>query len=67
MSLHQYEIDFSQLTLDEKTALMERIENFSFNGLHWKPGFQSAVFFVDEDFDISFLNVPAGCSLRRVP
>lgn len=67
MSLHQYEVDFSQLTLDEKTALIDLVEKMSFNGLHWKSGFQSAVFFVDEDFDVNFLNVPACCSLRRVP
>ena len=67
MPLHQYEVDFSQLTLDERTVLMDRIEKMSFNGLHWKSGFQSAIFFVDEDFDVSFLNVPACCSLRRVP
>lgn len=47
MSLHQYEVDFSQLTLDERTALTDRIEKMSFNGLHWKSGFQSAVFFVE--------------------
>ena len=26
MSLHQYEVDFSQLALDERTVLMDRIE-----------------------------------------
>lgn len=67
MSLLQYEIDFSPLSLDEKTALSERIENFSFNGLHWKQGFQAAVFFVEKDFDISCLNVPAECRLVRLP
>lgn len=66
MSLRQYEIDFSPLSLDEKTALLERIENFSFNGLHWNQGFQSAVFFVEENFDISCLNVPAECRLSRL-
>ena len=59
-------IDFSPLSLDEKAALSERIENISFNGLHWKQGFQSAIFFVEEDFDISCLNVPAGCRLSRL-
>lgn len=66
MSLYQYEIDFSPLSLDEKTALSEHIEDFSFNGLHWKQGFQSAVFFVEENFDISCLNVPACCHLSRL-
>ncbi len=66
MALHQYEVNFSSLSLDEKNTLVDRIENFSFNGLHWKQGFQSAVFFVDEKFDISFLDVPANCLLSRV-
>lgn len=66
MSLHQYEIDFSPLSLDEKNALSERIENISFNGLHWKQGFQSAVFLVEENFDVSYLNVPACCHLARI-
>lgn len=66
MPLHQYEIDFSPLSLDEKAALSNRIEDYSFNGLHWKPGFQSAIFFVEESFDISFLNIPAECGLSRL-
>lgn len=66
MSLHQYEVDFSPLSLDEKNTLTDRIENYSFNGLHWKQGFQSAIFFVDEKFDVSFLNVPACCRLSRL-
>ena len=66
MPLHQYEIDFSPLSLDEKAALSNRIEDYSFNGLHWKPGFQSAIFFVEESFDISFLTVPAECGLSRL-
>lgn len=66
MALHQYEIDFSPLSSDERTDLIERIENFSFNGLHWKQGFQSAVFFIDETSNVSFLNIPAVCRLTRV-
>lgn len=62
MSLRQYEIDFSHLSQDEKAALIDRIENVSFNGLHWKQGFQSAVFCIEEN-NISFLNVPSGCLL----
>lgn len=66
MSLHQYEIDFSSLSLDEKTILIDRIENVSFNGLLWKQGFQSANFFVEDSFDISSLNVPVCCRLSRL-
>ena len=66
MSLHQYEIDFSSLSPDEKNTLSERIENFSFNGLCWKQDFQSAIFFIEENFDISFLNVPIKCQLSRL-
>lgn len=66
MSLHQYEIDFAPLSHDEKNALTDRIESYSFNGLHWKQGFQSAVFFIDEKQDINFLDVPASCHLTRL-
>lgn len=66
MSLHQYEIDFSPLSLDERTALMKRIEDHSYTGLHWKQGLQSAVFFIEDSFDINFLNVPAKCGLSRL-
>lgn len=66
MALHQYEVCFSSLSADKRADLIERIENFSFNGLHWKQGFQSAVFFIDETSDVSFLNVPAACRLTRV-
>ena len=62
MSLHQYEIDFSPLSLDEKTALIERIKEFAFTGPDFKQGFQSATFCIEEKY-ISCLNVPAGCQL----
>ncbi len=66
MSLHQYEIDFSPLSLDERTVLTKRIEDYSYTGLHLKQGFQSAIFFVEDNFDISFLDVPAECRLSRL-
>lgn len=66
MGLHQYEIDFSQLSLDEKNKLSEHLENFTFNGLFWNENFQSAVFFTDENLDISLLNVPDRCHLNRI-
>ena len=62
MSLHQYEIDFSPLSLDEKTALIERIRDNAFTGPDFKQGFQTAVFCIEEN-DISCLNVPADCRL----
>lgn len=66
MSLHQYKIDFSPLSLDEKNVLVKRIEDCSFNDLHWKQDLQTAVFSVDEKFDVNFLDVPAVCHLSRV-
>lgn len=62
MSLHQYEIDFSPLSLDEKTALIERIRNNAFTGPDFKQGFQSATFCIEEN-DIKLLNIPACCRL----
>lgn len=66
MSLHQYHVDFSQLEPDEKSALLERVENLSFNGLLWNPDFQSVNFFVEENFDLNYLKIPECCHLRRI-
>ena len=57
---------FRRFHLMKKTALMKRIEDYSYTGLHWKQGFQSAIFFIEDSFDISFLNVPAECRLSRL-
>ncbi len=65
MSLHQYEIDFSQLTPDEKNDLMKRIEPIAFNGLHWYPGFQSAIFSLEREEDLKFLKIPEKCHLSH--
>ena len=65
MSLKKYTIDFSKLSADEKTNLMDKIESLSFNGLFYNPPLQIGEFFVYEDFDISLLNVPDVCNLTR--
>ena len=65
MSLHQYKIDFSQLTSDEKTDLIKRIEPVSFNGLHWHPDFQSAIFSLEREEDLRLLNIPEKCRLSH--
>ena len=65
MSLHQYEVDFSQLTLDERAALMDRIKDNAFTGPDFKQGFQSALFCIEEE-SISDLKIPACCSLRCI-
>ena len=58
MSLHKYNIDFSALTIDERSKLIDRIESMSFNGLFWHSGFQSADFFVNETFNLDYLKIP---------
>lgn len=65
MSLKKYIIDFSKLSSDEKTNLMDKIESLSFNGLFYNPSLQIGEFFVYEDFDINLLNVPELCNLTR--
>ena len=65
MSLHQYKIDFSQLTPDEKTALMKRIEPIAFNGLHWHSDFQSAIFSLEREEDLTLLKIPEKCRLSH--
>lgn len=64
--LHQYHIDFSQLSPDERQALIDRIKRFSFIGVQWEQGFQSGTFFIEENFDLSYLNIPECCYLRRI-
>jgi hypothetical protein len=64
--LHKYNIDFSALTTDERSELVDRIESMSFNGLFWYSGFQCADFFIDEDFDVNYLKIPDICHLTQV-
>lgn len=66
MSLRQYEIDFSSLSPDERKSVMHKINQISYNGFHWKQGFQSAVFSVETDRGIDFLNIPEECHLTRI-
>ena len=66
MSLHKYSLDFSELTSDEKAALIDRIERFSWNGLMWDFDFQHAQFFVNETDNLSIFNIPASCHLKRL-
>ena len=67
MSLIHYEVDFSQLTPDERSAAEEALDNFSYNSLLFKPGFQVAQFFADEKSDISSVKLPPACRPRRIP
>lgn len=64
--LHQYHIDFSQLSPDEKAALSDRIDNISFTGIQWEQGFQSGTFFIEGNFDLGFLKIPDCCHLSRI-
>ena len=66
MSLHKYRIDFSALTTDERSELIDRIEAMSFNGLFWHSGFQCADFFVDEAFNLDHLKIPDMCHPTRI-
>ena len=66
MSLRQYEIDFSSLSTDERKSIMHKIEQVSHDGLHWKQGLQSAVFSIDTNSDIDFLNIHDACHLTRI-
>ena len=64
--LHQYHIDFSQLSPDEKAALSDRIDNISFTGIQWEQGFQSGTFFIEEYFVLGCLKIPDCCHLSRI-
>lgn len=64
--LHQYRIDFSQLSPDERQDLIDRIKRFSFISVQWEQGFQSGTFFIEENFDLGLLKIPDCCHLFRV-
>lgn len=66
MSLHQYKIDFSSISNDEKETLIKLINTISFNGVIWEHDFKHAVFEIDGEFDISSLNFPVNCHLTRL-
>lgn len=67
MSLHKYGVDFSHLTEPELSEVIKKIENISWDGLFWYIGQQYAHFFIEESFDISQLQIPDSCHLKRLP
>lgn len=66
MPLHEYRIDFSSLSADERMSLISRLEKLTYNGVHWENDFQSCVFYVDEGYDIDNLKIPSACRLTRL-
>lgn len=66
MSLHRYKIDLSSLTPKEKATLLDQIETVSYNGFFWYPDLYGGEFFVDENYSISQLKIPAHCNLIRL-
>lgn len=67
MSLHRYKISLSDLGIDEKTNLMQRLDSMTWNGTLWNRHQQTLEFYVDESFDISLLDIPLQCHLTRIP
>lgn len=67
MRLIHYEVDFSQLTPDERSDAEEALDKFSYCGLAFKPGFKVAQFFADERSDINFVELPPACRPYRIP
>lgn len=66
MSLLRYEVDFSQLSSDERAFAENLLDNISYNSLIWKQNFQSAEFFVEDGTDIKSLDLPASCHIRKI-
>ncbi len=66
MSLYKYELTFSGLTQSEKSELIERIDNLSWNGLVWNSDSTKAEFFIDEHDDLSSFKIPDSCHLTRI-
>lgn len=66
MYLHQYEINLSTLSEDEKDSLMLKIEHWAFTYPRWNPYSQTVTFYLEESIDINSLNVPATCQLTKL-
>ena len=56
MPLFKYEVDFSQLSVSEKTELTNQIKMFAFNGLHWSSDLKTAVFFTENKDDLKIIS-----------
>lgn len=56
MPLFKYEVDFSQLSVSEKTELTNQIKMFAFNGLHLSSDLKTAVFYIENKDDLKFIS-----------
>lgn len=66
MSLHKYELDFSKLSNEDRINLTNHIERYCFDDVDYDSNSHLANFSIDEEIDISFLNIPASCHPTRV-
>ena len=66
MSLHEYRVDLSSLSADERASLLSRLEELTYNGVHWNDSFQSCVFFIEDGDNIDNLKIPSACRLTRL-
>ena len=65
MSLHQYHVDLSSLTIEERENAIDIIESRSYNGLFFESGFQSGIFYLYDTEDPNLLHLPEKCNLTR--
>ena len=56
MSLQKYTINFSQMTPYEKAALKKLLNAIAVTSISFNSGI--AQYFIDEDFDISLIELP---------
>lgn len=66
MSLIKYHIEYSLLSADERSSLIEKIETVSYNGLAISPDFCSGEFFLESEDELRLIDFPDGCHLRRL-
>lgn len=66
MFLHGYKIDLSPLSPDAMSELLKKIEKVSYNGFFWYANSLCGEFFIDENFPINHLKIPAQCNLTRL-
>jgi hypothetical protein len=66
MSLTQYSIDFSALSAQEKTAIVKRIEPWTYNCIHWNLDFLSGTFEIEPPVTLDALKIPSSVTVRKI-
>ena len=66
MSLHKYMIDYSKLSDSESKDLMEKLDSISFLGPDPAIGKKYCSVCIDENIDISVIDLLSRCKVQQI-